>query len=121
MKVRREQRLNSEFQKLIYEILKYDVQDNALDVMFSIVAVETTTDLKQAKVFVSIYANSEDKKQNAFEAMQRSSSFVRKKISSLMHIRTVPEFTFFLDNSFEYGNKIDSLLEKIKTGEKNDD
>ena len=117
MKVKREKRLNSEFQKEIYELLTTKVKDVRLTEMFSITDVEIATDLKQAKVYVSIFSGSEQNKQNTFEAIKASAGFLRREISSRMHIRTVPEFTFYLDKKAEYGEKIDKILSGITYSE----
>ena len=113
MKEKREKRLNSEFKREIYEILTTKVKDARLTEMFSITEVQTTSDLKQAKVYISIFSMNEERKQATFEAIKASAGFVRREISSRMHIRTVPEFTFYLDKKAEYGEKIDQILSTI--------
>jgi len=113
MKEKREKRLNSEFQREIYTLLTTKVKDARLSEMFSITGVETTADLKQAKVYVSIFSGSEQSKQATFDAIKASAGFLRREISSRMHIRTVPEFTFYLDKKAEYGEKIDQILSTI--------
>ena len=53
--------------------------------------------------------------------VRSAAGFVRRELSSSMHIRTVPEFTFMLDKQAEYGEKIDKLLDEIKKKEKEND
>ena len=121
MKEKREQRLNSEFKKEIYELLTTKVKDVRLTEMFSITSVNVTPDLKQAKVYISILSFNEERKTATFEAIKASAGFVRREISSRMHIRTVPEFTFLLDNRAEYGERIDQILSEInKNGNNNE-
>lgn len=121
MKEKREKRLNSEFKKEIYEILTTKLKDARLTEMFTITSVEVTQDLKQAKVYVSVFSGSEQSKKDTFEAIKGAAGFVRRELSSSMHIRTVPEFTFMLDKQAEYGEKIDKLLDEIKKKEKEND
>lgn len=113
MKEKRERRLDGEFQKYIYDILKNKVKDVELTEMFTITEVNVTADLKHAKVFVSVFSADEEKKNKTFQAILRSASFVRREISKIMHIRTVPELHFTIDTSEEYGNKIDTILSTI--------
>ena len=113
MKEKREKRLNSEFQREIYALLSTKVKDVRLTEMFTITSVHTTADLKQAKVFVSIFSTDEAKKQATFEAIKASAGFLRREISARMHIRTVPEFTFISDEKAAYGEKIDKILSGI--------
>lgn len=121
MKEKREKRLNSEFKKEIYELLTTKVKDVRLTEMFSITSVHTTADLKQAKVYISILSFNEEAKKATFEAIKGSAGFIRREISSRMHIRTVPEFTFLLDDRAEYSEKIDKILNQInKNGSDNE-
>ena len=65
---------------------------------------------KKIKQWVS---KNEERKAATFEAIKAAAGFVRREISARMHIRTVPEFTFLLDNRAEYGEKIDKILNQI--------
>lgn len=113
MKEKREKRLNSEFQKEIYTILKNKIKNPAISEMFSISEVDVTNDLKHAKVFVSVFSTDKAKAQVTFEAICASAKAVRTELSKTMHIRTVPELHFVTDNSTDYGNKIDNILSTL--------
>lgn len=113
MKEKREKRLNSEFQKEIYSILKNKIKNPAISEMFSISEVDVTNDLKHAKVFVSVFSTDKVKAQATFEAICASAKVVRTELSKTMRIRTVPELHFVTDNSTDYGNKIDKILSTL--------
>lgn len=113
MKEKREKRLNSEFQKEIYSILKNKIKNPAISEMFSISEVDVTNDLKHAKVFVSVFSTDKAKAQATFEAICASAKAVRTELSKTMRIRTVPELHFVTDNSTDYGNKIDKILSTL--------
>ena len=113
MNIKREKRLNSEFQREIYDILKYKVKNPDLTEMFSISEVDVTNDLKYAKVYVSVFSTDENKKKATFDAIVSSAKFVRCELSKVMRIRTVPELRFLSDESNEYGNKIEGILSGI--------
>lgn len=113
MKEKREKRLNSEFQKEIYSILKNKIKNPAISEMFSISEVDVTNDLKHAKVFVSVFSTDKVKAQETFEAICASAKAVRTELSKTMRIRTVPELHFVTDNSTDYGNKIDKILSTL--------
>lgn len=110
MKVKREHRLNSEFQKEIYDILKNKVKNHDITEMFSILEVDVTNDLKYAKVFVSVYSTNAERKAKTFNAICDSAKFVRGELAKIMRIRTVPELKFVMDTSADYGNKIDKII-----------
>lgn len=113
MNIKREKRLNSEFQREIYSILKYKVKNPDLTEMFSVSEVEVTNDLKYAKVFISVFSTDENKKKATFDAITSSAKFVRGELGKVMKIRYVPELRFYVDESNEYGNKIESILSGI--------
>ena len=72
--------------------------------------VHTTPDLKYAKVHLSVYADSDEKKKEAFDTVVRSRMFIRNKIKDAVQIRLMPEFNFVIDNSVDYGMHIDKIL-----------
>ncbi len=113
MKEKREKRLNSEFQKEIYSILKNKIKNPAISEMFSISEVDVTNDLKHAKVFVSVFSTDKVKARATFEAICASAKAVRTELSKTMRIRTVPELHFVTDNSTDYGNKIGKILSTL--------
>ena len=110
MKEVRALRLAGEFRKNIYEILINDVNDECITEMFGITEVEVSDDLKHAKVYVSVFSGTDEKKAATFEAIVKYAGFIRRKLGTMMHIRTVPELHFLKDNSVDYGNKIDKIL-----------
>lgn len=121
MKGKREQRLNSEFQKEIYDILKYKVKNPNITEMFSILEVDVTNDLKYAKVYVSIFSTDGEKGAKTFSAIKESAKTVRSELAKIMRIRTVPEITFILDTSADYGNKIEKILSTLTYNTKETD
>lgn len=125
MNNKRERRLNSEFQKEIYSIIKNKIKNPEITEMFSISEVDVTNDLKHAKVFVSVFSTDAEKKAATFRAIEQSAKAIRTELSKVMHIRTVPELHFLTDESAEYGNKIDKILSGLTyvttPGEEDDD
>lgn len=119
MKSVRLERLDSEFQKLIYTALKYDLNIVGATEMFSITAVDCAPDLKTAKVFVSVYSTDAEKKKKTFDAISLSAPQVRKYVSGKMRVKYVPEFTFVSDDALEYGSKIDKILSTITYSDDN--
>lgn len=111
-------RLNSEMQRNISDIIRNKIKDPRVSqVMVSVLSVNCAKDLKTAKVYLSIYADKE-KANSVFEAITKSAGFIRREMSQYFKdIRTIPTLTFILDNSMEYSAKIESILEGIKKNE----
>ncbi len=109
----RTEKLNSEFQKSIYEILTKKVKDVRLTEMFTILQVDTDKELQTAKVLVSIFSTDKEKADLTFQAICDASGFIRQTLSKTMHIRTVPKFEFVLDTSMQYSQRINDILSEI--------
>ncbi len=121
MKSSRTEKLNSEFRKIIYEIIKNELNIPTVSEMFSVTEVDVAPDLKSAKVYVSVYSTDQDKKKATFLGIKDNASKIRRLLSSKMHIKYVPELRFYEDGALEYGNKIDKILSTITYGDNNDD
>ena len=109
----RTNKLNSEFKRLIVEVLTKKVKDPRITEMFTILEVDTDKELSTAKVYVSIYSTDTGKATQTFLAIKENEPLIRREISKTMHIRKVPEFNFILDTSMAYGQKIDEMLYEI--------
>ena len=121
MKTARTSRLNGEYQKEISEIIRH-LKDRApgLKGLVSVTEADVAPDLKTAKIYVSIYAASEEEKLASFQALQENASYIRHQLSQVMRMRTVPALTFLWDGSMTYGAKMDELFKKINEGKKSD-
>ncbi|HOB64698.1 MAG TPA: 30S ribosome-binding factor RbfA [Clostridia bacterium] len=112
------ERIDSEIARELSLLIAYEVKDPRIaDAMITVTGVKTTKDLKYAKVFVSIMA--EDKK-SALKLLQSMAGFLRSELSARIRARTVPELTFALDESFEYGQKIEKILRDINASKKDE-
>lgn len=114
MKIKTE-RVNSELQRQIAKIIANDIKDPRLgSCIVSVTKVSTTPDLKYAKVYLSVYASTEEERISALDTVKRSKTFIRNMLKYAVQIRLLPELNFILDTSVDYGMKIDSLLAKIE-------
>lgn len=113
MKIRIE-RVNSELQKQISAVIAHDIKDPRLGTgLVGVTKVATTPDLKHAKVYLSVYAKTEEERSAAVETVRRSKNFIRNRLKELVQIRLLPELHFELDTSVDYGIRIDTLLKTI--------
>ncbi len=113
MKIRIE-RVNSELQKQIAAVIAHDLKDPRLGSgIVSVTKVSTTPDLKFAKVYLSVYAKTEEERLAALETARRSKNFIRNRLKELVQIRLLPDLDFKLDTSVDYGMKIDGILRTI--------
>ena len=107
------QRVNAEIQKELTQILR-EVKDPRLTDMVTVTAVNVEPDLKTGKAFVSIYSPTKERKMQNLEAIKASAAFIRGALAHrIPQIRQIPRLTFHLDESLDYGERIDKLLDDI--------
>ena len=78
----------------------------------TIVDVTLSPDLKNARIFVTTNSLSENKL--LIDKLNDKSKLIKKKIASNLNLKFVPKIKFFFDNSLQYSNKINSILDTIK-------
>ena len=113
-------RISSEMQKVISNIIREEVKDPRIPLMTSVVSANVTKDLKYAKIYVSVLGDAETKK-GAMIALKKSAGFIRRQIAATMNLRCTPELTFVLDESIERGSYISSLIDKAISDDKKND
>ena len=105
------ERIGEELKKEISHIISYELKNPNVTGLISVTKVHVTPDLKYAKVYVSIL-NSKNVSET-LEGLKKSSGFIRSGIAKSINLRVTPELVFELDDSIEYGSKIDSILKEI--------
>ena len=123
MKGVRGERLAGEFQKEIYNIInnKLRAKEGSLSVIISVTGADVAPDLKSAKVFISVYDTDKARADKSFETIKENAGFIRKELSHVMPLRTVPELRFIFDTSMEYGQKIDKLIYDLENKDERKD
>ena len=104
-------RIDEEYRKELSQIIGYELKNPNVTGMISVTKVKVTTDLKYAKVYVSIL-NSKNIK-DTMDGFKKSSGFIRSELAKRVNLRNTPELIFEIDDSLEYGAKIDSILKEI--------
>ena len=105
------ERINEELKKEISNIINYELNNPNVTGLISVTKAKITPDLKYAKVYVSIL-NSKNIKET-LAGFKKSSGYIRTEIAKRINLRITPELIFELDDSIEYGAKIDSILKDI--------
>ena len=100
-------RINEEIQREL-AVLIPTVKDPRVTGMISVMAVDTTTDLRYAKVFISILDKSDE--QQVMRGLKSASGWLRRELGHALSLRYTPELTFVEDDSIDQGAHILSLL-----------
>ena len=108
----RSNQVAEELRKIISMILLDDLNDPRMGFM-TITRIELTDDLRFAKVFYSVLGTEEEKKSTG-EALADNKGFIKKLAVQRINMKYAMDIRFELDQSIDYGFKIDSILNKIK-------
>lgn len=104
-------RIDEEYKKELSQIISYELKNPNVTGMISVTKVKVTPDLKYAKIYISIL-NSKDINKT-MEGLKKSAGFIRTELAKRVNLRNTPELTFEIDDSIEYGARIDSILKEI--------
>ena len=112
-------RIDEEYRKELSTIIDRALKNPNITGMISVTKVKVTNDLKYAKVYVSIL-NSKNI-ENTMQGLKKSSGFIRTELAKRVNLRNTPELIFEIDDSIEYGARIDSIIKDLKDGRKVED
>lgn len=104
-------RIEEEYKKELSQIIGYELKNPNVTGLISVTKVKVTNDLKFAKVYVSVL-NAKNIK-DTVAGLKKSSGFIRSELARRVNLRNTPELIFELDDSLEYGAKIDTILKEI--------
>ena len=110
-------RINEEIQKELASLLRNVKDPRVADTMISITHVETTPDLRWAKVYVSFLE--EDKAKEALKGLKSAGGWIRRQLGTNLKLRYSPEIVWALDDSITYGAHMLNLINSL--GVKHDD
>jgi ribosome-binding factor A len=113
---RRTEKLNHFIQEEISELLQRQVKDPRLGGFVTVTGVSISSDLRYAKVFISVMG-SEEEKRDAMEALANASGFLRKEMGTRLRMRHNPELSFHRDDSIEHGSHILELISRVTGSE----
>jgi len=109
------QRINEDISRVLATLLR-DIKDPRVNQgMISITAVDTTSDLRQARVFLSVYGLQSDKE--FMKGLKSAAGYLRRELGQSLSLRYTPELQFELDKSIERGARISTILSDLDISE----
>ena len=105
-------RINGEIQQELASLLRSVKDPRVAEAMLTITHVDTTSDLRYARVYVSAL-NCKDEK-GLMKGLKSAAGFLRRELGSKLSLRYTPELQFFMDDSIAYGAHILDMLNHVK-------
>jgi ribosome-binding factor A len=107
---KRAERVSDQMKQEIADILMRKIKDPRIGFV-TVTDVDVADDLRNAKVFVSVYGSD---KASTLKGLESASPFIRSELGRRMRMKFVPEILFRYDDSVERGAHINELLHDIE-------
>jgi ribosome-binding factor A len=109
---RRTERLNDLIREELSEIIRRQAKDPRLGCFLTVTHVDTSPDLRYAKVFISIMG-SEEEKRKAMEGLASASGFLYRELRGRLSLRRMPQLSFHKDDAIERGAQVLHLMKQV--------
>lgn len=108
----RQQKISRQIQRDIAEILQKELADTLRGTLVTVTTVRVSPDLAYAKLYLSIFPF--ERSEQTLDLIKEKSWYVRKLLGARIRnqLKIVPELEWFIDDSLEYIENIDSLLKE---------
>ena len=111
-------RINEEIHRELSDLIR-GLKDPRVQTMLSITRVDTTSDLRYAKVHISVLE--ESRENEAMKGLRSAGGWLRRELGQKLQLRYTPELVFELDNSLKYGAHMYDLLSRLSAQEKREE
>ncbi len=108
---KRTRQLSDVIQRDLADIIRREVRDPGLGFV-TIAGVEVATDLKLARIHVSVFG-SEEEQTKSLEILKAHRGAIRSALASRLHTRHTPDLDFKLDHTAERAGRIEELLREV--------
>lgn len=106
---RRIDRVNELLRSEISQLIAKGIKDPRVAGVISVTEVIASSDLRSARVYVSVMGDPANRQQ-ALEGIRSAASFLRRELRERVNLRHTPHMTFELDDSIEEGDRVLRLM-----------
>jgi len=106
------ERVNQLIRREVSELIQQQLRDPRLDDFIAVTEVNTSPDLKYARIFVSSMSGKQEEKK-ILRVLNAAAGFLRTELAHKMRLRHMPELSFHWDDSIEHGDRILRLLDQV--------
>ena len=111
--ITRAERLAKEIRITVGDLLVQWTPDECVGAMLTVSRVELTQDLKEARIFVSVYPPDAELRKRCLAALIANKGRIRLEIGNKVIMRFVPNIKLFIDDSLDNVETINTLLRDI--------
>ncbi|CAI8018692.1 Ribosome-binding factor A [Geodia barretti] len=110
---RRMERVNGVLREEIAALLASQVNDPRLRGLITITQVRTASDLRSARVYISVMGSAAIRKET-LAGIQSSASYLRRELRGRVSLRHVPFLTFQLDDAMMDADRLMKIIEDLE-------
>jgi ribosome-binding factor A len=107
----RNARLEGEIRSVLSNLLRFEVNDPRL-VDVTVSTIRLSGDRSKAQVFYSVIGDSEQERE-VRDGFTAAAPFMRRQLGQRMRLRVVPSLEFHRDTSYEYGDRMERLFDRL--------
>jgi len=96
---------------ILTELLQHEVNDPRL-ASVTVSVVRLSADRSHARVYFSVIGDAERERQ-AGDGFVAANSFMRRQLGKKMHLRSLPTLEFLRDTSYEYGDRMEQVFQRL--------
>ncbi|MXZ92055.1 MAG: 30S ribosome-binding factor RbfA [Chloroflexi bacterium] len=109
---RRIERVNGLLREEISNLIASQVNDPRLKGLITITQVQTASDLRNARVYVSVMGD-ESIREEALAGIQSSASYLRRELRGRVALRYVPFLRFMLDDAMLEADRLMHIIDNL--------
>ena len=106
----RMRRVNEAMREVLSGAITQELKDPRVGFV-TVTAVETSPDLRHARVYVSVLGNPGERKRS-MQALNKAHGFLQRRVAGELRIKNTPQLEFLYDDTVENAMRITQLLEE---------
>jgi ribosome-binding factor A len=114
----RSDRVSGQIQRALSDLLRKSIKDPRLEKVI-ITGVKMSKDLRLARIYFTlsdhVLSDPPGPQKEAAEGLKSALGFIKRTLAQQLGLRYMPDLRFYYDESFDYGEKIETLLKTLKT------
>jgi ribosome-binding factor A len=112
MRFKRSEKVGDLIREEISQIFLRGLKDPRIGFV-TITKVDVSDDLRLAKVYYSVFGG-EQEKEESYQGLESAKGYIKRELGRRVRLKYMPEISFMFDDSLEYGEHIEELLQGLK-------
>ena len=121
MVARRLERASRLIRSTVSQIIQNELSDPRVSGMISVTRVESSPDLRNAKVYLTISGVSDEKAELSLRGIRHASGFVRTRLANRLAMKSCPALKIYLDKQAKTGIEMVELIDSLFDDKKEND